>query len=187
MFPIVISVLLTVAVMLFATGLLLKFQKEAFNQKTLDEKIKLADVKFAEGIAYANNLKRFGLREAFAAAKFVKNADGASTVLGVVVGVLGFQNVVAEDVDGRITNLFEYHRRSEERIKEASASIEWLKAKVATEYESIGKFKREIAELHGLVALFSGPPETPDVPEAVEVPEDPEGPAESSSIVDEEA
>lgn len=43
--------------------------------------------------------RRFGLKEAEAAAQYIDRADAAQSVMAVVVGVLGYQNTVADDLE----------------------------------------------------------------------------------------
>ncbi len=87
--------------------------------------------------------KRFGLKEAEGAQKYTGgNAESAKAVLGVVVGVLGYENRVSEDVNAALAELDkEAHEREEaektceEQIRVLEAQIEALRATATSDNE----------------------------------------------------
>ncbi|MDO8522880.1 MAG: hypothetical protein Q7S12_01160 [bacterium] len=76
--------------------------------------------------------KRFGLAEAEAAMRFTgDNPETAKAVKGVVVGVLGFQDGVADDVSARVTEDDEASAKRGEDVSNAQAEIAALEAQIA--------------------------------------------------------
>ena len=85
------------------------------------------------GSAPAPEPKRFGLEQAEAAMAYVGSAGPAAVkaVLGVVVGVLGFENAVATDAATVASDLAEGRRWSETKVDANLAEISVLEAKIA--------------------------------------------------------
>ena len=75
----------------------------------------------------SRNTKRFGLKEAEAAARYVDNDTvAASAVKGVVVGVLGYQDAIAEDISSLSNDLGRENAVSQASIEANEEEIERL-------------------------------------------------------------
>ncbi|MDP3784541.1 MAG: hypothetical protein Q8R12_00460 [bacterium] len=79
--------------------------------------------------------KRFGVDEAKAAMRLINTQDQMRPILGVVVGVLGYENTVAEEVQYRVEGLdlnisdnVTRIDRNEAAIKDSQNSIRLLQA-----------------------------------------------------------
>lgn len=89
--------------------------------------------------------KRFGLKEMEAAETFVKTDGERNAVKGVLLGVLGYKNIIDEDLD-----------RLEEEIGRSNSAIfnhtAVNKTVIADCEEKIAKLKAEIKNLHQNIA-----------------------------------
>lgn len=83
--------------------------------------------------------QRFGLPQAEGAMKFAKDPAQVGAVLGVVVGVLGYENAVAADVASANAD--------------AQAQITASKADISTNEKEIAALKRHIIFLEGQVKM----------------------------------
>src|SRR3989338_6349668 len=81
--------------------------------------------------AYKPESKRFGLAEAEAAMRFVSTPDHVRPVLGVVVGILGYENRVADDVMAEASGIDGANTERQARADAHNESTAELKAKIA--------------------------------------------------------
>jgi len=86
----------------------------------------------------SNEPARFGLKQAEGAMKFAKDQTQVGAVLGVIVGVLGYQNAVAVDVAAA---------NNAERVE-----IGLNKEEISKNDTEIGALQRENAELQREIA-----------------------------------
>jgi len=102
--------------------------------------------------------KRFGLDQAEAAMKYVGSAgpSAVKAVLGVVVGVLGFENAVASDVKGVIDELDRDMTRYGDHIEGAQNEIEALKARIVELQRYVATNQEEVARVMAIGEAFSG-------------------------------
>lgn len=84
-------------------------------------------------------MRSFGLRQAEGAMKFAKDPAQVGAVLGVVVGVLGYQNTVAADVAAA---------DEDQRV-----NIGTSKSGISTAEKTIAALKQEIASLEGEIKV----------------------------------
>lgn len=168
-----LTALITALVVAFVAFLLVRAMKDAFRLRISEEKRDLAFAKFEEGRAHERSQKWFGLQEALAVAKFVKNQDGANAVLGTV-GVLGYKNTVSGDAEQEIKALFGATKVCDANIARANEEIDRLNAVIRSERERIVVLNREAKDTQRLIDLFSAP-EVPTVSEKPAEPMDEEG------------
>ncbi len=108
------------------------------------------------GALLTRTSKRFGLKEAESAQGYIGDSrESANAVMGVVVGVLGYENRVSEDVDAALAELDkEAHEREqaektyEEQIRALEAQIEALKVQADTD-------TARVTEIRATAKLFS--------------------------------
>jgi hypothetical protein len=108
--------------------------------------------------------KRFGLKEAEAAASYLgHDTAAAKPVLGVVCGVLGYENKVAEDVAAFKEKVEVLNADRAGKVKANLAKIDGLKAEIkAVEGENAilasntATAKMVVAEKVKVAALFQG-------------------------------
>ena len=100
--------------------------------------------------------KHFGLTEAEAAQKYTGgNAESAKAVLGVVVGVLGYENRVSEDASAALAGLDKEAHEREEAEKTCEEQIRVLEAQInALRTAATGDRERGF-EIRATAKLFS--------------------------------
>lgn len=99
--------------------------------------------------------KRFGLKEAEAAARYVSTADAARSVMAVVVGVLGYANTVADDLTDVVSKAATFNDEANIDIDEANKEIENLKETVKQLQVEINDRETRLAETKRIAALFT--------------------------------
>lgn len=119
--------------------------------------VAVAALVVGHAIAYSQSKKRFGLKEAKAAARYVGNSpDSARAIMGVVLGVLGYKNTVAEDVHALAEEMTRENESSAVDIADNDAQIERLSAKNHDLQDGIAANEAEVADAHQVAALFQG-------------------------------
>ncbi|MCR4333870.1 MAG: hypothetical protein NUV60_02555 [Patescibacteria group bacterium] len=119
-------------------GKMLKHNIVHSNEEIKEMKVTLL------GITISNEpeVKRFGLTQAEGAMQFAKEPAQIQSVLGVVVGVLGYENTVAADVAATTADV--------------QTSVQTGEAGIAKNEREIAKLQRRIAELQEQVAAMKG-------------------------------
>ena len=108
------------------------------------------------GRATVSTKKRFGLKEAEAAAQYVGNTPGAARpVMGVVLGVLGYRDAVAEDVSALVAAKAVENARAEADIAAHQAQIERLEQASEELAGEIAANQARVAGAERVAALFS--------------------------------
>lgn len=102
--------------------------------------------------------KRFGLNEAEAALKYVKTGGAvvAQSILGVVVGVLGYQNTVADDVQEEVGNLDAATERRSAKVSDNEDKIAALHAEIDRLVAATARADERIEQLRGIAEIFRG-------------------------------
>ncbi len=95
------------------------------------------------------NQKEFGLDEARRALKFLNEPDQAKAVMAVVVGILGFENLVSTEANDCITELVEANTRMD-------VDISRMEAMITARRQDIAKNKNEIIGTRDIIAMFGG-------------------------------
>ncbi|OGY98694.1 MAG: hypothetical protein A3E09_00460 [Candidatus Liptonbacteria bacterium RIFCSPHIGHO2_12_FULL_60_13] len=109
------------------------------------------------GRATANARKRFGLNEAKAAARYVgDNPSSAQAIMGVVLGVLGYENTVAEDVRALAEEKSRENAASAKSIESNEAEIGRLNDENRDLHVAIAANEAEVADAGQMAALFRG-------------------------------
>lgn len=120
----------------------------------------LLAVAFVVGGLVLTPTKRFGLKEARAALGYVRGDGGgpqvAKAILGVVVGVLNYQNTVAGDVKAETTQLTDYSSRRSSEIADDRQIIVDLQAKIGQLQAANTKANKQAEELHEIADVFNG-------------------------------
>ena len=107
------------------------------------------------GRATANARKRFGLNEAKAAARYVgDNPSSAQAIMGVVLGVLGYENTVAEDVRALAEEKSRENAASAKSIETNEAEIERLMHDSVGLHAEITANEAEVAGAEQVADLF---------------------------------
>lgn len=101
--------------------------------------------------------KRFGLKEAEAAAAYVegKGPGAASAVLGVVVGVLGYRSTVMDDVAKLQGEMSVANEAAATNIQEERREIANLEAKIRNLEADIAGNRRQAEHAAKIADLFS--------------------------------
>lgn len=100
-------------------------------------------------------VKTFGLAQAQAAMQYITDQTQARTVLGVIVGVLGYQNTVTQDVSESVQAQEAAKTRRSETIIGNEQLIEELKAQIRGLRVHNSASDEEVAQLQRLAELFS--------------------------------
>ena len=98
--------------------------------------------------------KTFGLEEARAARKFIQTSEQAKAVKAVVLGVLGYEDTVAEEVDIEAYELKEAKDANINRIISFKDKIRDLEAYIADIRAANDGIDAETANLAMLRAMF---------------------------------
>ena len=118
--------------------------------------IVVAIVAFVVGYVSMPDRKRFGLKEAEAAAQYVGNTPGAARpVMGVVLGVLGYRDAVAEDVSALVAAKAVENARAEADIAAHQAQIERLEQASEELAGEIAANQARVTGAERVAALFS--------------------------------
>lgn len=99
--------------------------------------------------------KRFGLKEAEAAAQYISTADAARPVMAVIVGVLGYENAVAGDLTDVAAKAATLNGEAHIAIDEASWEISDLKRKIGQLQSQIDIREAELMEKKLVADLFT--------------------------------
>ena len=99
--------------------------------------------------------KRFGLKEAEAAAQYVGTADAAFRVMAVVVGTLGYENKVADDMNAVLVNTGNLNDEDYEEIADSNHKIAELNQTIAGLQSLIDSRRTELTEKKRVAALFT--------------------------------
>lgn len=102
--------------------------------------------------------KRFGLNQAEAALKYVQagGAVVAQSILGVVVGVLGYENAVAEDVEEEVNNLAVATERRNGKASANEDKIAALNAEIERLLAASDNANKRTAQLREIAEVFRG-------------------------------
>ncbi len=100
------------------------------------------------GVSVVIGTDTFGLKEAESAARYAQDAAQARAVLGVVVGVLGYENTVAADV-AQVVSL------ENELIEANKDQITAMKRQIATLEVSIADSNAHVASVRQVADLFT--------------------------------
>ncbi len=98
------------------------------------------------GLSITIGANTFGLKEAEGAARFAKDASQARAVLGVVVGVLGYENRVAADVAQVVSLENELMGANKDQIAAMKRQIATLEASIADSNAHVASV-RQVADL----------------------------------------
>ena len=119
--------------------------------------IVIAVVALVVGHITASTKKRFGLKEAKAAARYVGGSpDSARAIMGVVLGVLDYQNTVAEDVRALAEEKSRENAASTKSIEANEAEMARLEAESESLHGQIAANEAEVADAGQMAALFRG-------------------------------
>lgn len=99
--------------------------------------------------------KRFGLKEAEAAAEYISTVGAAGPVMAVVVGVLGYENWVGPDLAAATISTEDLNDGDDGEIENSNQEIAELKRVVAQLQAQIDTRKTELAEKKRVAALFA--------------------------------
>lgn len=102
-----------------------------------------------------NEKKRFGLAEAKAALRFASEPSQVKAILGVVVGVLGFENAVAADVAEASTEVQKDTKATRRDIAESMGQIKALEFRIANQQDKVAELGKKEAHLGEIGSLFS--------------------------------
>lgn len=102
--------------------------------------------------------QRFGLVEAERAMAWITSADQAKAVFGVVVGVLGFEDKVAADIEQVKSDLAVDRARSEGQIASRRESIARMSTEIGELQGSVEATNARSTQLDGVGAIFSDSP-----------------------------
>ena len=102
--------------------------------------------------------KRFGLNEAEAALSYVKTGGAvvAQSILGVVVGVLGYENTVADDVKEETGNLAAASQNRNAKMSANEEKIRALRAEIDRLRTANGSDDARTARLREIAEIFRG-------------------------------
>lgn len=122
-------------------------------------------VLLAAGVAYVVGLMRrpepvsesrtFGLEEARAARSFIQTPEQAKAVKAVVVGVLGYEDTVAEEAEDEAEELLQSKGSNERRSGVFQDDITALRAKIAALEAANVSIDTHRADLAALKDLFA--------------------------------
>ena len=122
----------------------------------------VAAVAFVVGRAYAFELtpesKRFGLTEAEVAMSYIRTGGIAVTqaVMAVVVGVLGYRNAVAEDVQEEVCNLAAVTEHRNVRMNADKDKIAALQVEIEQLLAANAGANQRATQLREIAELFRG-------------------------------
>jgi len=98
---------------------------------------------------------QFGLKEAEAASAFTRNPDQAQAVMAVVVGVLGYENTVAADVEAEATEQQLRVAGFSSQIENREEQIASLQAQITTLAVRIDESKAREAAVRTVGQIFA--------------------------------
>lgn len=99
--------------------------------------------------------KRFGLKEAEAAAQYISTADAAQPVMAVIVGVLGYENTVAGDLTEVAAFVATLNVKARDKVDHANWEISDLKREIDQLQAQINAREAELTEKRLVAALFT--------------------------------